>query len=347
MGADASAEPEKDEAERASRLPLLPLIEETRQWRERWDPILKPEGPADWFENAGTMPPFHGENAAEFDASNAWWLSELCRIAYTPDEKEAGRRWHRDKPSRHEFLEERTPFREVLNLHKTGNHVSLYRIEGQSGHVLCFRGTNKLRQWLMNLTAIPSTWERALVEEADRVCVHQGFQILFERVWPLIEPSLVEAEGLLILTGHSLGAAFATLAAAACPKPVAALVTFGSPRVGNQGFVDRLADLPIQRIVHHHDLVTLLPQREPRLRDRDFRHVGDLIYLGERPGVIHRQIGPESPSDPEWEPPNPLDFLKSSSGSTEPPEFLLDHAPAGYSEKLRALAIADRSSSGD
>ncbi len=335
----ASEPPGEKRTEKSSRLSSIPFLEDTLEWRERWEPVLKPEGPPDWFAGADSLPAFDPE-ATAFSPANAWWLSELCRIAYTPDEKEADRPWHRDKPSRHEFLEERTPFREVLNLHKTGNHASLYRIEGSDGHVLCFRGTNKLRQWLMNLTALPAKWSPGEGDQSSGRHVHQGFLILFDRVWPLIEPSLLEADGPLLFTGHSLGAAFATLAAAAFSKEIASLTTFGSPRVGNAAFVESLTDLPMHRIVHHHDLVTLLPQRDPRLGERDFRHAGDLIYLGEEPGMIHRQQGPESPGHPDWEPPNPLDFLRSSFGSSEPPECILDHAPATYSTKLRALAEA-------
>ena len=323
-----------------SRAPILPLLEETREWRERWDPILKPEGPHDWFDGTDSIAGFDPDRTG-FCAANAWWLSELCRIAYTPDGKESDRLWNRDKPARHTFLEARTPFREVINLHKTGNHVSLYRLAEGAGHVLCFRGTNKLRQWLMNLTAVPSSWQRGC-EKIEGVCVHQGFQILFERVWPLLEPALSELDGPLIFTGHSLGGAFATLAAVSSPIPAASLVTFGSPRVGNQAFLDCLGEIPIHRVVHHHDIVPLLPQTDTQLGHRDFRHAGDLIYLGERPGVVHRQPGPESPEDPDWQPPHPLDLLRPSWGKSEPPECLLDHAPAAYSSKLRVLALSER-----
>jgi hypothetical protein len=329
--------PANDEPSRADELraKLAPLIDETRELFDRWEPVLKPEGPALWFEGGEEMPPFDPSLTA-FSPANAWWLSELCSIAYTPDIKEADRRWNRDKPSRYDFLNDRTPFREVLNIHKTGNHVSLYKVEESKGTVLCFRGTNKLRQWIMNLTALPVSWP--LADDDGATCVHHGFQILFNRVWPLIEPSLVECEGPLVFTGHSLGAAFATLAAAVSPVTPTSLVSFGSPRVGNQVLVDRLRELPVHRIVNHHDIVTLLPQREPRFGRRDFRHVGDLHYLGKNLGDFFTQPGPEASDDPNWKPPEPIDFLKSSLGSPEPPECVLDHAPMAYSAKLRALA---------
>ncbi len=319
--------------------PIRALLDRTQELVESWEPVVRPEGPADWFDGAESMAPFDPAETG-FSASHAWWLAELCRLAYTPDLKEAERRWHRDKPARDGFLTRRTPFRELLNLHKSGNHVSLYRIANAPGAILCFRGTNKLRQWIMNLTALPVAWSCTGVEGDDEVCVHQGFQILFDRVWPLLEPALRDCDGPLTFTGHSLGGAFATLAALASPVKPASLVTFGSPRVGNQAMVDRLAGLPIHRIVNHHDLVALLPQREPRLGRRDFRHVGDLHYLGEKPGVHFTLPGPESPDDPAWQPPDPIGFLRGSLRGRRPPECLLDHATVAYVEKLRALAEA-------
>ena len=313
-----------------------PRFIEGDSFTDSWEPVIRPQGPADWFDGAETMAPFDPSQKS-FSPTQAWWLAELCRLAYTPDEKEAIRPWNRDKPPREDYLISRTPFREILNLHKTGNHVSLYRVANQPGAILCFRGTNKLRQWIMNLTALPVSWPR-MADDESGVCVHQGFQILFDRVWPLIEPSLVACDGPLIFTGHSLGAAFATLAAVASPRKPDSLVTFGSPRVGNEAFVDQLVGFPIHRIVNHHDIVTLLPQREPRLGRRNFQHAGDLHYLGDHPGVHFFQPGPESPDDPAWQPPNPLDFLTASLRNRRPPEAILDHSMIAYVAKLKALA---------
>lgn len=87
----------------------------------------------------------------------------------------------------------------------------------------------------------------------------------------------------LYITGHSLGAALATLALTrtatdqcesegkwsddTCARryvPVSGLVTFGSPRVGDRSFADTLARwmqdrTPIFRFVHGQDLVTDVP----------------------------------------------------------------------------------------
>ena len=69
----------------------------------------------------------------------------------------------------------------------------------------------------------------------------------------------------LFLTGHSLGAALATLLAAqrglnGWPFPAIRLTTFGSPRVGNAAFA-RFVDTVVEhdRYVNNNDIVTRLP----------------------------------------------------------------------------------------
>lgn len=320
------------------------FLREARRWIGHWDPIAHPEGSPDWFAAAKSLPPFD-PGATTFDPANAWWLAELCRIVYTPDAKETPRPIYRDRPSRHGFLEERTPFREILNLHKTANHIALYALDDRPGQVLCFRGTTRVRQWLMNLTALPVSWNRLTTRNRglpSTVYVHQGFQLLFERFWPLVEPHLDPGRGPLVFTGHSLGAAFATMAAAASPVRPDLLVTFGSPRVGNPAFVSCLDDIPIHRIVNHQDIVSLVPTLDPKLGDRDFRHAGDLAFLGKLPGSFHSVAGPEDPCLPEWEAPAPAQLLRASLGRKDPPKWAVDHAPANYAAKLLALAETRR-----
>jgi Lipase (class 3) len=101
----------------------------------------------------------------------------------------------------------------------------------------------------------------------------------------------------LYMTGHSLGAALATLAlayaqAAACGHDTpcatppafdtAALYTFGSPKVGNESFAYATADAargktPIFRFVNANDLVPAVPtDLDPaEALFSNYRHVGD------------------------------------------------------------------------
>ena len=93
--------------------------------------------------------------------------------------------------------------------------------------LLVFRGSDDLQAWITNLDARLDGWP-------GDGRVHVGFRDALAKVWPEVLRRLDDCAGSLIVTGHSQGAALASLAAALLPE--AELVTFGSPRVGDQDF---------------------------------------------------------------------------------------------------------------
>jgi pimeloyl-ACP methyl ester carboxylesterase len=106
--------------------------------------------------------------------------------------------------------------------------------------------------------------------------VHQGFARAYATVHDAIREELARHGGTLLITGHSLGAALATLAAADHAGRQPALITFGSPRVGDATFARLLAGLPIRRFVDCCDVVTRIP---PELFEQPHVHqlLTDLI----------------------------------------------------------------------
>lgn len=96
--------------------------------------------------------------------------------------------------------------------------------------------------------------------------VHRGFRTYSDRVWDLVANEITNSpDKTLWLTGHSLGAAMATLMARRCllqehlPNPEA-LFTYGSPRTGNRKYVNQFNE----NIIHHRwindgDIVTKIP----------------------------------------------------------------------------------------
>lgn len=116
--------------------------------------------------------------------------------------------------------------------------------------MVVFRGTNDLHGWVENLRAgwTGHPW-------GD---VHAGFL----RCWDVLQRRVRLAVGdrRAVLTGHSLGGAMATLAAASLSR-VLEVVTFGCPRVGDRQFAKSylVGGPPTTRYVHRFDPVPLVP----------------------------------------------------------------------------------------
>ncbi len=130
--------------------------------------------------------------------------------------------------------------------------------------------------------------------------VHKGFLDAYQLVWdrdilPAIE-SMKRRRGSsfpIYLTGHSLGAALATLMTAGCLENAiepSGVYLFGAPRVGDWRFckaLDQLIGTRAFRIVNNNDIVTRIP---PAFLF-GYRHVGQFIYITSDGQVIH---GPDS-----------------------------------------------------
>jgi hypothetical protein len=109
--------------------------------------------------------------------------------------------------------------------------------------------------------------------------VHQGFLDAYRKV----ESEIIrhcEGRPRVFLTGHSLGAALATVAARFLVGNIN-LVTFGSPRVGNESFcstVNRRCGTYCDRYVHGKDMVPDVPTEA-----MGYKHVGTPMELVQRP----------------------------------------------------------------
>lgn len=140
--------------------------------------------------------------------------------------------------------------------------------------ILFFRGTTSWRNWLYNL--------QSFINYASMdVEIHPGYLSIYERfssrILAVVEGSL-HYDQPLYLTGHSAGAAIATTAAYFLSSYWSNiyLVTFGSPRVGNSEFVNR-----INNTVHHYRVCNLLDvvTYTPTLM-QGYKHSGETIKSG-------------------------------------------------------------------
>ena len=137
--------------------------------------------------------------------------------------------------------------------------------------VLAFRGTEptELSDLLADLNAIP----RGAMTHG---LVHSGFRGEVDKLWDeLVDCFNKHKEKTFYITGHSLGAAMATIATSRFEEftDVEHLYTFGSPRVGTRSFVKNI-HTKHTRVVNNNDLVTKVP-----LFIMGYKHHGELVYI--------------------------------------------------------------------
>lgn len=168
--------------------------------------------------------------------------------------------------------------------------------------VVCFRGSKDAEDYIQD-----GKFEMTDLEFADGsevpASVHKGFLEDFDAI---NVQTIGEVKALLALaiprrpifiTGHSLGAALATLCALEFSRqkfPLAGIYTFGSPRTGNAAFCEiydaELKDITF-RVINQNDVVPRVP---PLLNG--YRHVNNCIFLfsngtyGVNPSIGRRAI---------------------------------------------------------
>ena len=267
----------------------------------RWQDLLRPGDATDFFMRRA-FPPFDPD-AAGYRRGNALWLAELSRLVYRHDREEDD---PPPQPTRTGFLQ-RAGFaqRHFFVAQETGTQAMLVECDGAAPFaVLVFRGTEQEpKDFIADLEVGLPPFEQA------EIGVHAGFRKALDSVWNEVHAALSELDCPVFYTGHSLGAALATLAAAR--RAPRAVYTFGSPRVGNRVFVESLARVPVYRIVDDEDLVATVPSEA-----LGFRHAG----------VEQRLTAPRQ----GWS------FLERLRALRRPPKFLADHAPVNYVDRIPA-----------
>jgi triacylglycerol lipase len=128
---------------------------------------------------------------------------------------------------------------------------------------IVFRGTKTPKEWISNLTI--SMKEYFIPSYGN---VHEGFLEVYNSIKETIDKNkaIIAGNNKIFVTGHSLGAALATLSLPDIEinhgKKIDALYTFGSPRVGDALFVrkfDGIFENRSFRVVNTSDVVTSIP----------------------------------------------------------------------------------------
>ncbi len=232
-----------------------------------------------WFRHADRFPlkPATGE----YSAVNAWWLSDACFLSYGDAA----------------FVQEAFGGSPLPDqswqlgwVGEPGNNRGIV-LSRNDVMVIVFRGTRLERHSPFDAAELivinqDDLWvDSRFLPVVSRFggSVHAGFLSAFSEISDDLDNILRgrARNQALILAGHSLGGALATLAAThADPVEVDALYTYGSPKVGNAGFAESVAGLRHFRHVCGEDWVPKLP---PAFLG--YVHTGQLMPV---PGVASR-----------------------------------------------------------
>ncbi|MFO0953379.1 MAG: lipase family protein [Isosphaeraceae bacterium] len=235
--------------------------------------IVPPTPGYEPFEHFRSFPFQPG--ATDYSPVNAWWLAEASHLVYGDDA------YVRGKLADAGMTEELGLRVTTLDGQTRGGRCVV--LEADAFTIVAFRGTRiesfpdpllnvKLR--VLNLADFATDVDFRMDPERH---AHLGFSRAFDELLPALDERLERVGPKPVwLTGHSLGAALATVAAETLGRSrVKGLYTFGSPRVGDGTFRSRF-DVPCHRYVNHSDVVPHLP---PGGLTGDYVHVGELCFF--------------------------------------------------------------------
>jgi hypothetical protein len=315
-----------------------------------WEHLFYPERNYEYFRQALTL----AASSHIADARTAAWMADAAMLAYGRSGPEL---------LTHErfssfFSRAGLTCETIGEWSDTAHGTQAFFAYNGDFAVLSFRGTER-NDWtdsLVDLTILPVRMNEDLPEPSTanktmfhlgltdpllnpldhkEIGVHAGFQLALNVVWPDVRSKLhnyraANGEAPIFFTGHSLGAALATIAIARCEFRNLALFTFGSPRAGNKAFCEKVreqADGGIYRFVDNQDLVTTAPPQ-----DLFYSHTAGMMHIDGK-GDISATAGPERPGELRAIAKclsvaaiAAKDYVKEAS----PPPELVDHSPSRY-----------------
>ena len=143
-----------------------------------------------------------------------------------------------------------------------------------------FRGTREAAEWFNNFRPVPKPFlfDGSFGNLGE---VRNGFNLIYssepnreskystiqKTIDKLFEDEQISNDSQIFVTGHSLGAGLATLAALNIHKlaeskkikPSIQLYTFASPRVGDENFAKHFNDIQSYRVINSEDLIQSIP----------------------------------------------------------------------------------------
>jgi hypothetical protein len=296
------------------------------------NPPPPPAHPYRFFEDVARHPfsPAH----TDLSLRNAWWLMDAAFLSYC-------------KPAEvHRIFDELLQAGVISFSGKLTTQC--YVASTDDWIVLAFRGTqvddfcSSVIDWSVDAQVLP-------LPDSHGDFVHGGFLNAIGEVWADVS---AHVRGLqqarprpFWITGHSLGAALATLAANLCADSpelgLVALHTYGSPRVGDRRFGRRIT-VPVHRFRNNDDLVTQVPVGFL------YRHVGSLHFIDSngyfRPNRTRTEelMFNMSSVNPSAGRSHRIGAQLRAEPLAAVPGLLADHAPINYAIRLWNCYEAER-----
>ena len=272
-------------------------------------------------------------NATSFELVNAAWLADFAMLAY------GNEAFIQKKLCKSGLIGEGF----VMQFIGHGT-TQCFIVSNNEFVVLSFRGTEidnfwgAFRDWMRFLELEPVT-------DGRDGKVHKGFLKDITEVWPYVQPVLEfllrGTKRTLWITGHSLGAALATLGAVRAVRDagfnVQGVYNYGAPRVGDAAHAQKYADRGLAaktfRFVYDVDIA---PAKLPP--GAVYQHLGQEKFI-DKDGHLHNRV-PVAPADELRRALKELDdierggetLMSDARGFEIPPRFA-DHAPI-YSASL-------------
>jgi hypothetical protein len=220
--------------------------------------LLAPKESFPYFANADRFP--FEPQAVDYSPVNAWWLADSSFLVYgDPDFIEA--RLKRSPLPEQGYCLDWLGTRDENRGMVLRNHETL---------IVAFRGTRLKVHVLLDVLPMVAIDQSDLLIDSKLGHtvfnaggkVHSGFLEAFKQVIDQLDTIIAMrgAEQRVWLTGHSLGGALATLAAAEIGGGcVQGLYTYGCPRVGDASFAGVLPQRSYYRFVHRDDWFATQP----------------------------------------------------------------------------------------
>lgn len=181
------------------------------------------------------------------------------------------------------------------------NHTDGFTCRWKEWMVICFRGSHGDEDWQDNFTF---NKQEMVFPGGRRVKVHTGFKTQYYTVQYYLSEIVqryrdqVGEDAYILVCGHSLGGALASLCAADMSWRAKWItsVTWGSPRVGGRAWAKLFNELAPDslRYVYRNDIVCRVPTAW-----MNFCHVTNKIHIGQGGSIIKRAIGDKNDHYPK------------------------------------------------